>query len=297
MRKILFFLAGICAIVLVLKLIPVTLQKESIIRNKFEYVDQLIGDPQSWKKWYTPVKGLCSKDPSACSFENGNGDKAFSVMIPGGHIKVELLQGLNYMIDLSLPEGSSDFILGILPGEMMKDAKVVYSYKTNLLARLFPFVATNNITDALINDLKLFLEDSRLFYGFNIRVAPPVGNGLIVKQVVVPKSMRFQYVKNTFQQLEHYINSDTSNQALANSISYIPARKDSVELIVGIVMHKSIAGNDSIRFMQIPVGQQLLVADFEGFYGEKVNVYTAMARYMADHNIAGRAGMYESFAP
>lgn len=296
MRRIVFVMLGIVIVLVILGFIPVTMHKEWSVGQKFQYADELISDPKQWKKWYGPIKTLCGNDTTSCTIKRETGNQ-FSILSPGGRVTVDLLRDFHYSIELKSSHTSSAFIIVLAPDEMMQYAKITAIYKRNLLTRLFPFLTGTNAAEALVNDLKSFLEDSRLFYGFNIRKAPAVGNGLIVKQIIVPQSMRFEYVKSVFAQLEHYIRRDTASLALANNISYIPGRKDSVELIIGIVMPKPVAANDSLSFMQIPAGQQLLVADFEGVYRDKATVYHAMTKYMADHNISGRADLYESFAP
>lgn len=291
MKKILFLLLIVFALLLVLWLVPVEERKEVILKNRIEHVDRLVSSAQDWKKWYSPMRIACEKDTSACSVLENDKGKEFRLYMPGRQVEVQLHQGLQYNIEIT----AASFAVAISPGESGNETKLLYICNNRLLWKVLPFFAKPNEADLLVHDLKTFVESPLSFYGYNIQIEQPQGIGLLTRQLVVAKSDLFAQVKTGLKQLENFATANNI-KGLQHNVSFIPARGDSIEIIAGIVVNRQVTGNDSMRYMTVPAGQQILVADYHGVYAGKKQLYSAMSRYMTDHNILGRAGLYERFA-
>lgn len=295
MKKIFLLLLIVPALMFVLWLIPVEEKKEVVLQNRIEHVDRLIRSPRDWRKWYAPIRDACEKDEQSCSILGNDSSRGFRLHIPDRQIKVQLQQGLQYSIEIA-SAGNTAFVMAMSPGASMNETRLLYAYSNRLLWKALPFLSKPHDANLLMQDLKTFVESPLSFYGYNIQTEPPQGVGLLTRQSIVAKSDLFAHVKRALQQLKDYAAFNNVKESLHSNVSFIPARGDSVEIIAGIAVNRQVVGNDSIRYMKVPAGQQLLVADFNGVYAEKKLLYSAMSRYMTDHNITGRAGFYERFA-
>ncbi|MGN6494157.1 MAG: hypothetical protein ACTHLE_19340, partial [Agriterribacter sp.] len=280
MKKIFLLLSIVFALLLVLWLVPVEERKAIILKNRIEHIDRLVSSSRDWIKWYSPMRIACEKDTSACSAQENNTEKEFRLHMPGRQVKVQLLQGLQYHIEIAATRYAS-FVVAMSPGESGNETKLLCIYNNRLLWKVLPFVAKPNEADLLVQDLKTFVESPLSFYGYTIQIEQPQGIGLLTRQLVAAKSDLLAHVKAELKQLENFATANNVN-ALQHNVSFIPARGDSIEIIAGVVVNRQVTGNDSIRYMKVPPGQQILVADYHGVYAGKKQLYSAMLRYMTD---------------
>lgn len=296
MKKIIIAIALLILTLFILRFIPASQQKEVLIKSKIEHVNDYVSYPRNWIKWHPALKAALAKDSTSVQTKEDVAGKSFTFIMPGKEIHVSTLPGLQYHIQES-GDNATDVICAFYPDENTPYTKVNYVQQNNLLYQFFPFLQKNTITNPLLASLQHSLEDVRSFYGFDITLQPAEGKAYLVKRMVAAKEKAFGFLPAMFSDIEAWNKKQGGDPAKTFSISYLPLSKDSTEVIAGIALHKSIAGNDSIESMKIPENQFLLVGNYEGVYAKKNTIYTAMALYMMDNNLPQISAFFERFEP
>ncbi|MFT3704283.1 MAG: hypothetical protein QM802_18085 [Agriterribacter sp.] len=297
MKKIIVALVVILVILIALRFIPGSSPKQILIKNKVDQVDRTVSIPSNWIKWHPEIKAAWQKDSTACRIQQDGEGKSFSFILPGKEIHVTTVQGLQYHVQES-GDNPADFVFSFAPAvNETQSTRLIYSQQSNMLYNTFSFLQKNNSAVSIVTALKSYLEDVQLLYGFNITLHPNEEKVYIVKRIAVTKASVYNNLPALFADIENWVKKKDGGTVKNYSISYMPLKKDSTEIIAGIALQKVIDGNDSIESMKIPKGQFLLVGDYEGVYAKRNTLYAAMSLYMMDKQMPHTSAFFERFEP
>jgi effector-binding domain-containing protein len=165
---------------------------------------------------------------------------------------------------------------------------------TNVFKWLISQVQPSVKPAALITSLKTFMENARLYYGFNINEKDVAENYIAVKQETILTKNKFPEINKAVKDLNTFIAQNNARAIHALSCSYYPHRADSVQVLVGIPVNKQLKPTRDITCMRMP-GGKMLVGDFNGRYIDRQKLYNAMEKYIQDHSLAKQIAPFERY--
>lgn len=293
MKKIIIPIILLVLVLIIIRFIPASQQKQILIKNKIENVNNYVGFSRNWVKWHPALKAVWQHDSTSIHTKEDPAGNSFTFILPGKEIKVTAMTAVQYHVQES-GDNASDLIFSLSPDAASPSTKVTYAQQSNMLYRLFPFMKKNDAADTTIKALQHYLEDVRAFYGFDISLQPNEEMAFLVKRKVTIKEKVFTQLPFMFADVELWNKKEAGNPAKNYSIFYVPSIKDSVEITAGIALSKVVNSNDSIECIKVPAKQFLLVGKYEGVYAKKSAIYNAMSLYMMDNNIPNKA-VFERF--
>jgi effector-binding domain-containing protein len=143
----------------------------------------------------------------------------------------------------------------------------------------------SKITDELLLQAKLYVENSSLFYGYNIKMEKVVNSIITVSTQTTCEATMYKQVKFNFESIHSYI-SKNNLQATGNfMLSVTRLSKDSLRVMTGIPTNKFANPEGNINYMQLPLGGWLAATSFKGFYKDRGKVYAAMEEFTRDKEL------------
>jgi hypothetical protein len=173
-------------------------------------------------------------------------------------------------------------------------AAISYFHSTSLFYKLFPFLEKITFDTRTVRELRSYLEDNTRFYGYPITTQTLVDSFFLTKKQDVPSQDLFAALPSMFKELEDYARTNSCH-VIAQNISFFPLGHDSVSLMAGLNIDKSIEGNANYNFRQVPSTLGLVVGRYEGRFGLRTGIYTAIERFITDHALAKRGLPYERY--
>jgi effector-binding domain-containing protein len=165
---------------------------------------------------------------------------------------------------------------------------------TNVFKWLISQVQPSVKPAVLITGLKAFMENARLYYGFNISEKEVTENYIAVKKETVLTKKKFPEINKAVRDLNIFIAQNNAKAVHALSCSYYPQRADSVQVLIGIPINKQLKPTNDIACMRMP-GGKMLIGDFNGKYSDRQKLYNAMEKYMQDHSLAKQIAPFERY--
>jgi hypothetical protein len=289
MKKLLLALIPLAFVFLIVSFfIPVKLNYQLPIASTWQNIATAL-QPKNWTKWEPSVRQAWQKDSSACHIDTG-------IDIPGKKIRITRVSYLLYQLELTDNGHSSLFGLMITPsaGKDQDHAGIVWSRITNLFYKLFPFLEKSSFGVTTIDALRAYLEDNRAFYGFPIGLKAATDTLFLTQKADLPAKELFTTLPVMQKALEGYARQN-SVRVLAKNISFLSLGHDSLTVMVGLSIDKVLDGDDTYNFRELPGGQALAVGHYQGTFLGRTTLYTAMEKYLLDHQLGKRGLPYETY--
>ncbi|MHA4810988.1 hypothetical protein ACX0G9_22965 [Flavitalea flava] len=281
--------------------IPVKADKQVFVANTFQNISSSIMQPKTWVKWDAAVRSAWQKDSSAFHYDQDSARQTLTIDIPGKKIRVTQISYLLYQLEEIKKKGDhSVFGLSIVPyvGNGQKRSEhnsyIVYSRSSNLFYKLFPFLEKISFAKRTVSDLTAFLEDNTRYYGFPIGIKQTTDSFFLTKKEDLSPQTLFSRIPTLFREIDQYARENNCKPGIKN-ISYSPLGHDSLTLMAGYNIDKPVKGDYLYIFRQFPGDQVLAVGAFKGPYRDRILVYSAMQKYLSDHQLISIGLPYERF--
>jgi hypothetical protein len=173
-------------------------------------------------------------------------------------------------------------------------AAITYFHSTCLFYKLLPFLEKITFDARTVHELRAYLEDNTRFYGYPITTQKLVDSFFLTTKQDLPSRDLFTTLPSVFKQLQDYA-STNSCHVIAQNISFLPLGHDSVSLMAGLNIDKSIEGDSNYHFRQLPSTLGLVVGRYEGRFGLRTGLYTAIERFISDHALMKTALPFEHY--
>src|ERR1700754_1704058 len=173
-------------------------------------------------------------------------------------------------------------------------ASISYFHSTSLFYKLLPFLEKTTFDARTVHELRSYLEDHTRFYGYPITTQKLVDSFFLTKKQDLPSRELFTTLPTIFKELQDYARSNSCH-VIAQNISFIPLGHDSVSLMAGLNIDKSIEGDINYNFRQVPSTVGLVVGRYEGRFGLRSGVYTAIERFLTDNALLKVGLPYERY--
>ncbi|MBN8851379.1 MAG: hypothetical protein BGO55_09245 [Sphingobacteriales bacterium 50-39] len=193
---------------------------------------------------------------------------------------------------------STEFAISLAPDLSPKQdpqhSTISYVHMTSLFYALFPSLEKPGIDVRTVDELRSYLQDNLRFYGYPIRTQKLVDSFFLTRQANLRSGDLFKALPGIFQTLETYASRE-SGKIIARNIAITPLDHDSITLMAGLNIDKSIYGDEVFNFRQLPSTLGLVVGRFEGRFSERNRLYAAMEKFISDHELAKRGLPYERY--
>ncbi|MDR3711566.1 MAG: GyrI-like domain-containing protein [Puia sp.] len=299
-----FFLLLPCLVVfglLISYFIPSVRKKEIFVSNTYKNVLASATNPGNWISWDPSVRQAWLKDSSACTFTEDTIRHITTIDIPGKKITVTQLSYLAYQLEETKSNHSSFFVLTVIPfvgNDQLRsrhNATIGFAEDSRWLYKIFPFLDKGSFAQTTISNLADYLNNTTRFYGFSIEVKQTTADTMfLTRKETLPKKDLFQKIPILFDTLEHYA-QQVHVQAGHKNIYYNFLPHDSIEILAGLNIDKRIEGDYLHSFMEMPTGQALAVARFEGPFRDRLKAYEAMEKYIPDHELIKLGVCFEKY--
>ena len=290
MRKVVLLIAFLIGVIALLYFIPVTKKETVPVATNLYTITSTILQPEHWKRWQPTIQSAYAKDSTRVQVANGR-KNAFTISIPQHRFDVISISPLLYTVQETNNGHTSQYALNIIP---VKDDTVnlLLVKKTNGLGWLFP--SSQSAADVTAHSLKQFLETPGAFYGYPVDIKKVTDTVIATQKIRVSKKELFQALPSAFQSLQQYIEQQ-GLQAVNNwEVSYNNANNDSLDVMTGIPVNEPAEAVGKVRCLHIPKGR-MLVSYYEGRFGDRKKIYTALERYIADQHLMKVAIPFEKY--
>jgi len=260
----------------------------SIRANYFEVCQQLIS-ADNWKRWQPDIRNALANSKQDKLSTDG---RAFLISIPGQSFKVESMSANTF--NVTRTQNHMEYHYTVIPEVANNHTTIVVDVKNNagkwLLSKLD---SSGNILDDL-KLLKGFMENAKLYYGFNINEKNVDETYLAIKKETILTRNKYAEIARAAKDVRDFIaqNNLQARQSLAGA--YYPKKTDSVQILIGIPVTKQLNSNGDITFMHMP-GGKWLVGDYKGKYSGRQQLYNAMEKYMQDHSLLKQIAPFERY--
>jgi|SRR5665213_438748 len=286
------FVVLLLIICIVVCLYPVTQNSTINISATFENTANQVIHVEDWKNWYPEIKEIYQTNPRQYRLSKDLSKKIDTVFIPGKKIIINIISPMSYQINEVSDNSENNFAFTVFPSESTHSTSIFLIQKRPFISKVLNGKKTN---ENPLNGLKVYLEDPKELYGFDIKMAE-IRDPIIASTVFrIPKKDIFQKIRKADTLLRHYIGQKKLIKTGHISISYIPVNADSLQVTVGIPVDKLADSMDGINCLSLPVKGRVLVGNYEGKFSERRKIYSAMTKYLTDHGLSIPAESFERY--
>ena len=276
MKKIGFLILIIIIISGVL-FIPVTNQKTVTVKALFFNTYQQLSSAGNWLKWRRDLRPAWMADSSKISVtktQNGFDLKYRDSVI---HVAVN-----GYSLYIS-ETGNPNYAYTVFPDTNQNKTNITVFEQTNILNYLFK--SDHLLSDTHITDLKGFLENPDLYYGYQITKIKVTDTALVVLNRVVLDKLKFTTAQQNLAILKQYIAANGLKQTQPFIAQFLPKQKDSVLVNIGVPVNRNVIPRQPIHFMRMPPYGNLYTLKYHGKFKDRVNAFSAMRRFFTDRQL------------
>lgn len=280
--------------------IPVRLDKKLMVNNTFANVVSSLFRPERWIHWDPSVSQAWRRDSSSCHFGNDTAHHLITIDIPGKEIRVIDLSASVYQLEEIQKSDTSVFSLAVMPfadnnlqGSPLH-SYIVYAQSSILFYKMFPFMARPSFANSTVAALRSYLEDNRRFYGYPIGLEQAADTLFLTTKADIRTRDLFKTLPAMSKLLDRYARENNCRVSGKN-LSYFPLPHDSITVMEGFNIDKTVPGNDSCNFRQLPSRQYLAVAHYEGRFRDKPSLYEAMGKFLFDHQLIKNGLPFEKY--
>jgi len=289
-KKTLIILFLIVAVILCL--IPIKRQKTIPIQAQYFLVFQQLIKPENWKNWQPNLVQFSKINPAQIKITKV--DKGFIISAPQIILNVDNTEGFGFTITKKIGGKNSMEHLIALPNNLNRTTSILQVQKQNIFQLIYHFFdQKNGKSDAF--GLKNYMEDARLYYGFDIKKTTVTDSNVVVIKRVVPTQNRLAEIKKIQFELSNFIKKQGLKKVQPVIADIRNVGQDSLRMMVGIPINQQTSSLGKIQFMHLPTHGRMLTGLFTGRYGNRQKLYLAMKNYISDHNLASPEDPYEKY--
>ncbi|HVM87257.1 MAG TPA: hypothetical protein VMT76_03650 [Puia sp.] len=288
----LFTLAFASLSVLVIP-IRISSQQQISVNLPITEVSPEIIDLRNWVKWFPD---LAKADSSDINYSHNDSTLRFGGLTlnknKSNPAYIELTKNINKTI--------TDYSIQLLPDSFGFGTQINWSAQTDLLSWLKSKFSGRNIRSELnnnVNAFRLFAENPKLFFGFNIQVTPVEDTLVMTDYATCKKSEMITTLKSLYRKLEKLAGKnnayiDSPGKRLA---AFALKGRDSIIVMAGFPVQKKLSSHQGIFYLEMPSRGKMLVGDYVGPYQGIHELYKSMDRYVRIRSLSKIATPFEKY--
>lgn len=288
------FIVLISAIVLlsVVLFIPVSQQKAVVIKASFFNVYAELANAGNWEKWRPDIRKLRQTDSTKLhEKQNGNG---FTLNFSTSSLGV-IVNGYSFNISEYDAGDELNYNYTVIPEKLPNYTTVVATEKVSLVRYLVNLASGKSLAETHVTDLKNFMEDADLYYGYKIIKRKVTDTNVVVLRKVVLGKNKFSEAAKTLIALKRFIDPKGLKQTQPLIAQFFPKSGDSSEVNIGIPINGKVSAQYPIAFMRMPQTGSLYTVRFRGKFKDRMKVYAALQQYFNDRQLAMPLPPFETY--
>jgi effector-binding domain-containing protein len=279
-------------VVFVIFFLPFKQQQTINIHTNYFIAFQQLQKPENWKNWQPDLYKAWKKDSSQVKIVKKS--KGFSIEAPEITFNVNTAEGFAFKVDKKNGGKNSTYTYVAIPNNRNGSALILVITRSNLFQSACNFFS-KNLNKSDIFYLKNYLEDTRLFYGFEIKNITVTDSNVVVMKKVVAAKNKLNEIAQIQLALKDFIQKHQLKEVQPVIADIRDAGHDSIRIMIGIPVDKRSVSAGKVEFMYIPRGGRMLTGIYTGKYGGRQRLYAAMKSYLTDHNLATPEDPYEKY--
>ena len=266
-------------IVLAACFIPVTRQKTFSIKASFFNVYQQLEKPRNWDQWRSDLRPLWLSDSGKIS--NATGPGSFKIIAGDINLNVQI-QGYVFFIAAHDKTGKHEYTYTVFPGKFSNATLITVTQTISLLNYLLNRYNSSLFSDTHIGDLKNFMENDDLYYGYKILKKRVTDTNIIVLRKSVLSKNKFTEAAKGLKELEQYLSVRHLTQTQPLIAQFFDKHNDSTQVNIGLPVDKKAPAKYPVAFMQMPSTGYFYTVRFRGKFKDRLKAYAAVQRYFSD---------------
>jgi len=267
-------------IVLAALFIPVSQQRSETIKASFFNTYQQLGAAGNWQKWRSDLRKTWLTDSSKISIRKDQND--FTLAYNDLTIQVKPVNGYSFSVTEQTEYGSLDYGFTLIPAKNPDEAMLSVTQRTSLIHYLF---GGEDLSATHAADLKRFMESPDLYYGFHIIKMHVTDTALVVTGKTVPGKDKFTEAAKLLDELRQYIAKNGLRQTQPLIAQFLPGRRDSIRLKIGIPVNKKAHSEAPFSYMTMPSSGYFYTTVFRGKFSDRQKAYAAIYHYFKDRTM------------
>ncbi len=267
----------LCALIVIIAIGFIPFNQQVVVKINSSYFNcyQQIFNAGGWQNWYPDVK---NKQSSVTLINSPN---IFEFTISGGSVLVKK-QGSG-TLSIVKTSGKKDFnyTLTAAPDTNQLNTLIIIGFRANMINYLIPSLRESSLQETGVYHFKNYMEDTKQFYGFDIKPGFVDEKKILVKSKTVPLDGIYAEAAAMQTDLHNFINLKHLKQEGPVMAQFIPKRGDSIQMMVGIPINEKIQAQNGFLYMYMPASKAI-IACYEGKYQHKKELYSALGKYMLD---------------
>ncbi|WP_184545425.1 GyrI-like domain-containing protein [Mucilaginibacter sp. FT3.2] len=282
---------AIIAVIVLIVIGFIPFQQKSIVNIKAGYFDvcQQLLLAGNWIKWQPDINNTPPQQVKTDNIHSG-----FLITIPNQVFKMVSGSANTFDINTTITGVNYHYLYTVVPRDIYNNGAVIITANTNLFKWLITKFKPNEKPDGLIQNLKAFMENAKLYYGFTIKEKNVAETYMAVKKETILLAGKYPQIGKAFNDLNSFIAQKNIKATQPISGTYYLRGKDSIQMLIGISINKEINSGNGIAIMRMPAGK-VVIGDYKGKYGERQKIYNAMEKYIQDNFLAKQVAPYERY--
>jgi hypothetical protein len=275
-------LSVVIAFVLYATLFSATYHKELLIKVPFSRIYEQISSPRSVAKWYEP---FAAADTDAIKISGRD-----SIACNNASLKIVKASGLSVWYNVSESGKAREVAFSLNPDSLI-NTTVVLNYKSTLWNNWFGGNHILSNAEKSLQNLKDYFEDTKKMYGYPIEVNEVTDTAFLFTSKVTANNTKRETFKKLFESLIQYANEKNAGYNGSRIFYTLPYGKDSIQLFtsIGITNTDSIGVSGNFSLKKMPNKGHLLVAFYQGRFGEVSKVVGALEQFKSDNKMTTMA--------
>jgi hypothetical protein len=275
---------------------PITfgIKKEIIISAPLIKVANEVTDLRNWIHWNAALK---TKDSSSFKMSETT-NKNDSWLQANGNAYLIVSQSPANIIVKEENTGKEIYhSIFVFPDSNIDITRVVW------IENLSPFrwakekIAPAGNIEKDLQNLKNYFEDTKQYYGLDVRIQPPGDTLVLTKITITTKKNQLSVLADLYKDIIAF--SDKNNMGINENTprmaNFYETNKDSVKILAAIPVNKKVSVKNNFSYMELPSNGRILTAFYEGDYVGFKKLYNNMNRYVYDKHLKPSAIPYEKF--
>jgi len=265
--------------------------KTVTIPFSMQKIHEQLSDPANIIKWYLPFAGI---DTSQTKI---NITKT-KIEASGDYLEIKSQSMAGAGIVTGSKKGEKFFLFTIKPDSSDKmKCNVQLSYNTTFFKKIFGGDTPEKDAVKSLDNLKAYMEDTKRLYGFEIGRETVVDTSFVFSRRTVPVNERQEATKKLFEDLISYAEKNKLGYT-GTRIFYSMKNSDGTITLyasAGISTSFENKAGNPYEYKAMPAGKNLLVANYQGPFGEVHKAYAALDEYRTDYLFTSMAIPYQKF--
>jgi hypothetical protein len=252
-----------------------------------------LNNPRQIAKWYFP---FATNDSLKQALQT---QESKQIILNGHSLEVAEFNTISSIIKTGYANTHKEFLFSAVSDSAMESCNVTLTYKSTLFNKWFNAKSKELIKNAVksLENLKDYMEDTRQFYGYQIEQTTVADTSFIFLSKTVPVAEKRAATKKLFDRLIDYSKKRDAGYTGTRIFYSILYGNGQVMLFasIGVTNRIEIPESEEIQYKKMPFGKNLLMATYQGPYGEVSKVYTALENFKSDHKLSSMAIPYQKF--